>query len=253
MDAVHLPYGCSVWPSFWTQGTDWPTNGEIDIFEGVNLQTTNQMALHAEGNGCYASDSVTFSGSMQNTNCSTSYNSNEGCSVLDNSTASYGAAFASAGGGVFVAEYAEEWIKIWFITRDSVPSSLSSNATTIDTDDLGTPSAYYPSSTCDIDTYFGDQRMTLDITLCGSWAGTASVLEETCDALVGDATCYTTYVEGTQTSTYANAYFEINYVNVYTNASTSTSSSSSSAASSRSVVQYGAVAGVAAAVIALLI
>ena len=33
MDATHLPYGCSVWPSFWTLDTDVGTDeqGEIDI------------------------------------------------------------------------------------------------------------------------------------------------------------------------------------------------------------------------------
>lgn len=41
-DFAHMPFGCSLWPAYWSYGTDdWPTNGEIDILEGVN----NQAAL----------------------------------------------------------------------------------------------------------------------------------------------------------------------------------------------------------------
>lgn len=42
-DMVHVPYGCSVWPSAWVTSSDWPTGGEIDIYEAVNLQKTNQV------------------------------------------------------------------------------------------------------------------------------------------------------------------------------------------------------------------
>jgi hypothetical protein len=51
----------------------------------------------------------------------------------------------------------------------------------------------YSSSTCDISTYFTSQQMTLDITACGDYAGSATVLEATCPALVGTATCYSRF------------------------------------------------------------
>ena len=48
----HLPMyvlhrsGCAIWPAFWmVAGQNWPQKGEIDIVEGVNKQTNNQMTL----------------------------------------------------------------------------------------------------------------------------------------------------------------------------------------------------------------
>jgi hypothetical protein len=46
-DFLHVPYGCSVWPAAWSQATVWPTGGEIDTFEGVNLMQSNQVRLNA--------------------------------------------------------------------------------------------------------------------------------------------------------------------------------------------------------------
>ncbi|KAL7419058.1 hypothetical protein Q5752_005894 [Cryptotrichosporon argae] len=237
-DAVHMPYGCSVWPAFWTQGPDWPAGGEIDIVEQVNQATTNQLALHTEGGGCLASDAVAISGgALTNTNCSVAYNSDQGCTVEATGNDTYGAGFAAAGGGVYVTEFAEEYIRIWFYTRSAVPPAISQTADSIDTSTLGTPIAEYDTTTCDIDSYFGKQTLTIDITLCGDWAGVASVLEETCPALIGTNTCYTTYVINDQEATYANAYFEINYINVYSNSTASSNASEPSGAASATTTE----------------
>ena len=108
IDAVHLPFGCSVrlsflpssrllfplrfpsddcqfsriflwqvWPSIWTKGNDWPDNGEIDIIEAVNLMTYNQMALHTQ-NGCMAATGTDETGTSGGNNCSTP----SGCTVV---------------------------------------------------------------------------------------------------------------------------------------------------------------------------
>lgn len=39
-DFERMPFGCSLWPAYWSVGDSWPANGEIDILEGVNDQVT---------------------------------------------------------------------------------------------------------------------------------------------------------------------------------------------------------------------
>lgn len=118
-----------------------------------------------------------------------------------------------------MTEWTDAFIKIWFFSRASVPASLTADAKTIDTSAFGTPVAWYDSSTCDLKNSLSAQTITLTTTLCGSWAGVASTLEQTCPPLTGTNTCYTQYVINDASATYKNAYFEINYVNVFSNAS----------------------------------
>ncbi|CED84003.1 Concanavalin A-like lectin/glucanase, subgroup [Phaffia rhodozyma] len=261
LDATHVPYGCSVWPAFWSTGPNWPYGGEIDTFEGVNQVTYNQNTLHTTA-GCTQASSVNQTGITTSSDCDYSVDSNAGCAVIDNSTTNtYGEGFASAGGGAWVTEMATEGINIWFFSRADIPSAVSNANSSIDTSALGTPVASWPKSSCDIDSHFSAQQLVFDITLCGSWAGEASIIAETCDALVGTDTCYTTYV--LNSTNYDQAYFEIKSVKVYgsvsttftnttgdsTSSSSSTSSSVSSSARERTM-EYGVV--VSAGVLSLL-
>ena len=166
LDAVHLPYGCSVWPAFWSSDIpSWPANGEIDVMEGVNNQAHNQMALHTEDGCSLSSDSGLYSGIVNDTSCYYKDNDNSGCGVTESSSNSYGEAFATAGGGVWVTEMAESGISIWFFTRSDVPDAVTNADSSIDTSSLGTPSAYWGSSTCDISKFFGAHSLIFDITL----------------------------------------------------------------------------------------
>jgi hypothetical protein len=52
-DVLHSPYGCATWPALWLADLEtWPTGGEIDVMETVNVgDTGNHMTLHTT-DGC---------------------------------------------------------------------------------------------------------------------------------------------------------------------------------------------------------
>ncbi|KAL5532313.1 hypothetical protein ACEPAF_5882 [Sanghuangporus sanghuang] len=207
LDATHVPYGCSVWPAFWLQGSNWPVDGEIDIFENVNLAQYNRYALHTT-DGCKHPDNSSSTsietGTLISTDCYNATNGNQGCVVEDPSTTSYGDDFYENGGGVFAMLWNDDGIKMWFFNRSSIPSDIEDSP---DPDNWTTPTANWPNSSCDVSQFFGAQTITLDITLCGNYAGSASVYEETCSG-----TC-TDLIQ--EPSNYDTAYFEINYVRVF--------------------------------------
>lgn len=237
-DMLHVPFGCSVWPAWWSQAPKWPDGGEIDTFEGVNQVTMNQMALHTEP-GCTQVSPVQSSPLVNSTDCSFEANSNQGCVVTNPTTQSYGEAFAQAGGGMFVTEFASTGISIWFFPRASIPNSLQGNASSVDTSTLGQPVANWPNGGCNINKFFQPQSLIFDITLCGDFAGNAATFSQTCSG-----SCYPDYVVG-KGSTYDNAYFEVQYVRVYGANGKNTTISAAPASISRP--STASVAGIAAA------
>ncbi|RYY77614.1 glycosyl hydrolase family protein [archaeon] len=46
LDLDHMPHGCGSWPAFWTVGSNWPYNGEIDVIENIHESNVNQQTLH---------------------------------------------------------------------------------------------------------------------------------------------------------------------------------------------------------------
>ncbi|KAI9058735.1 glycoside hydrolase family 16 protein [Trametes sanguinea] len=217
-DATHIPFGCSVWPGFWTKGPNWPAGGEIDIVESVNLMGNNQMALHTPP-GCTQPSDVTQLGKTTGTDCSAGVDSATGCAVEETQPNSFGTDFVSAGGGVWATQFDVSGINIWFWTRKSVPDSVTNAKDTIDTSSWGTPSAAWPASSCDITKSFDAQQLVIDITLCGDWAGQPNIYQSTCGGPLGNSTvdiCYIDNVINTNGSNYANAYFEISSIKVFT-------------------------------------
>lgn len=211
-DIVHIPWGCSVWPAFWTKGPTWPEDGEIDIIEGINMMDHNQMALHTTS-GCIHSTPPNQHGQSGEADCSQP----SGCIVAETSPNSYQTGFAAAGGGIFATQFDVSGIYIWFWSRPNIPSSVTHSTSTspIDISDWGPPSASYSSTTCNITQFFSPQNLVFDITLCGIWAGLPATYLPQCGSAGPTGICYNDNVVGPG-GRYSNAYFEISYVRAYT-------------------------------------
>jgi hypothetical protein len=193
-----MPYGCAVWPAWWTVGANWPDGGEIDIVEGINTNPTsvlfshvnrlcylmsgcrNQYTFHTgSGSDCFLPEKAptspdgrpTFTANVLHTICKTSPTDGTGCTLSDPDTSSYGQGFVTAGGGVFALLRDSTGIKIWRFARQSIPQDVHSgqpNPTS-----WPPPSAFLSTAECDIASHFSPQQLVLDITLCGGWAGGA--------------------------------------------------------------------------------
>ncbi|KAG6861452.1 hypothetical protein C0995_016543 [Termitomyces sp. Mi166 len=206
-DFEAMPYGCSVWPAWWSVGPNWPEGGEIDILEGVNLGDTNQYTLHT-GAGCSADSSVKATGKSLGTTCASSGSHNSGCAFKDSDPRSYGEGFNRAGGGVFAHIWDSDGIKIWHFARSDIPHDITDGKP--NPSSWPTPAAYFPASSCDISKHFHDHSLTIDTTLCGDWAGSAfgSTCSGSCKEAVADPKNF-----ATQRS--ADAKWKINYIATY--------------------------------------
>ncbi|PFH48989.1 glycoside hydrolase family 16 protein [Amanita thiersii Skay4041] len=209
IDVHHLPWGCSVWPSFWTLGTqkEWPHGGEIDIIEGINKMNTNQMALHTDA-GCAQSDPPGQTGRTLEGDCSV----DRGCIVQETKPNSFGDAFFGKGGGIWATQIDVSGVYIWFWSRSDVPAFIA-NATpdsTMDPSIWGPPSAAYPAKGCDISKFFTPQQLVLLTTLCGVWAGIPQLYSNTCPG-----SCVEDNIIGPGSPKYDDAYWDIAYIRTY--------------------------------------
>ncbi|KAH8097026.1 concanavalin A-like lectin/glucanase domain-containing protein [Cristinia sonorae] len=213
VDLAHIPFGCSVWPAFWSKGPLWPDDGEIDIIEGINLMSNNQMALHTTA-GCLHPAPPVQKGRNQNEDCGTG----TGCTVGETAPNSFGPGFAAAGGGVWATQFDVAGIFIWYWSRPDVPQNLvqSTSTSSLDISSWGPPTASYPAGPwCNITKFFSPQQLVFDITLCGDWAGVDSIYDSSCRSSGPTGKCYNDNVVGPGSPKYDNAYFEVNYVRVY--------------------------------------
>ena len=150
LDVLHMPSGCGTWPAFWlTDENNWPLNGEIDILEGVNYQTTAKTALHTT-QGCShfnlpqglstggwdtaigIPDAKTGIPDMtlryaKNCFCYDKHQwVNQGCVAVDNTPDRLGIPLNKKGGGIFVLEWdpVNRHIRSWVFLHSEAPQNL---------------------------------------------------------------------------------------------------------------------------------
>lgn len=229
-DVVHMPVGCGTWPALWTYGSDWPGMGEIDIIEGVNSQSTNEITLHTSA-GCTmgqgnAVGSTKFKAS---TDCSAGAGST-GCPQSTASTNNFGKGLNAAGGGVYAMLWDNEAISVYQFPRNSTAANAltsSSSSSTVDTSSLGVPLAtFVGGSGCNIAEKFYQHQITINTDFCGSWAGNDEVWAADAECSAKASSCQE-YVAGNPDA-FVDAYWLINSIKVYT-ASSSPSSPSATA------------------------
>ncbi|KAK2467306.1 hypothetical protein APHAL10511_000541 [Amanita phalloides] len=210
LDVRHIPWGCSLWPAFWTIGSGtWPNGGEIDIIEAINLMGFNQYAVHT-GPGCTIDTRHSHTGRVTGINCATP----SGCVVEETKPNSYAAGFAQAGGGVYATKLDVSGIYIWFWSRPNIPNNIKTATakSTLDSSSWGPPSLAIPSTTCNYTKFFTAQQLVFTTTLCGGWAGNPGIYNLTCHTRTGS--CVNDNVVGSG-SNYDNAYWEVSYIRTY--------------------------------------
>ncbi|KAK1046072.1 hypothetical protein LTR12_009127 [Friedmanniomyces endolithicus] len=232
LDLAHMPANkCGVWPAWWMLGSGtWPTNGEIDIIESTNDLPNNLMALHtAETPDCTVAG-ADQSGTLLTANCAAA-GGYTGCGVSATKPNNIGTPFNQASGGVYAMEWTSTAIRIWFFSRDEVPTSIiEANDAGPDPNAFGVPVANFQGS-CDIDAHFFNHSMVFDTTFCGSYAGNTwqgdgcPLIDPTngwqsCDDFVA-----------TNPQAFVDAYWEVNYLKVYQTAAGPQATSSSSLSS----------------------
>jgi len=177
LDMRHMPWGCGTWPAFWTKSAagPWPNGGEIDIIEGVNLNTANQATLHTTPN-CTQCVLPLQTGNSLTYDCDASIDNNAGCGVQFTQPNSYGRDFNANGGGYYIMQLSRDvGIRIWFKQREDIEINLwkrdGNERLCVDLATWGLPDAAFTWDQCDYDSHFNAQNFLFDLTFCGDWAG----------------------------------------------------------------------------------
>jgi len=211
MDSTNMPTGCGTWPAWWLVGPNWPNYGEIDIIEGVNIDTTDTTTLHTS-NGCTMSDEAgqftgkwsSGSGGKPALNCfvnAPNQNNNQGCGIIGGA---YGANFNNQGGGVYALEWTSTFIRSFFFPRNNIPGDINNP----NPNNWGKPLSYFILGSNCPNSHFRNMSIVINLTFCGDWAG--AVFSSQCP---GKGTC-NSFVQNNPKQ-FTQAFWSINYVKVF--------------------------------------
>lgn len=211
-DFLHMPpSNCGLWPAFWTYGDNWPYDGEIDIIEGVNTAHTNIISAHTS-DGCTQDESINglYSGHQLSTQCAVGTD-NIGCGFNPSpeDVSSYGDGFNAAHGGVYAMEWNGENIRIWHFPRGYIPRDIENKEP--DPESWGQPVAIFGGPSCDVDTYFKNMRLVLNINFCGDYGNAVWGKTDTCNQFA--PTCAEYVAQNPEAFT--NAFWDVRYIDAY--------------------------------------
>ncbi|KZT44362.1 hypothetical protein SISSUDRAFT_7203 [Sistotremastrum suecicum HHB10207 ss-3] len=201
LDLNQAPWGCGVWPAWWTVGPNWPGGGEIDIIEGVHDNTHNQVTWHTNP-GCSLTNTGNYTGTKDD--CDANVDDNAGCGVTDWSRDSYGPQFDAGGGGIYAMLWDETGIAVWYFYRNAIPDDITNLSP--QPSGWSEPSAYLSPQNCNLTEFFYQHQIVFDITFCGVWAGNSyatSGCPGTCSDRIQDP------------NNFVNASWSINSLRVY--------------------------------------
>ncbi|KAH7401145.1 concanavalin A-like lectin/glucanase domain-containing protein [Phaeosphaeria sp. MPI-PUGE-AT-0046c] len=172
------PSTCGTWPALWltSSAPTWPTNGEIDMIEQANAHPLNQISIHVK-NTCLVNPSPNMTGHPERLdNCA--HSSSSGCAINDARTTSFGHAFNAIGGGVYALEWTTSKISVWFWPRGTYTAAeFHPFHPHPRPGEWGPAVAVYEGREgggrvgCDIEAAFRKQRIVINTTFCGAWAG----------------------------------------------------------------------------------
>lgn len=168
LDLKHMPFGCGTWPAYWLLGPNWPSNGEIDIIEGVNTIAYNSVSLHTSPNCTISGSGQT--GNFETSDCNKDVNGNSGCGTALNATYTpnnYGYPFNNISGGIYATEWTSAYVKTWFFSRSQIPPSITSGQPDVTT--FGLPAVNQQGS-CVIDQHFNNMSIIVSMGGYLSWS-----------------------------------------------------------------------------------